>query len=57
MISTHTGITAVFVVLAVGLWYGVSQTTDSTVIPLVVLIGVGVLLPPGINGWRAQQAS
>lgn len=56
MVSTHTQITAVFVVLGVALWYGVSQSTDSTVIPLVVLIGVGLALPLGINIWRTQNA-
>ncbi|MEM4780027.1 MAG: hypothetical protein QXG03_00455 [Halalkalicoccus sp.] len=55
MVSTHTAITAAFVVLAVALWYGVSQTTDSTVVPLVVLLGVGVVVPLGINAWRAQN--
>lgn len=56
MVSTHSRITAVFVVLGVALWYGVSRTTDSIVIPLVVLIGVGLAIPLGINIWRAQNA-
>lgn len=56
MVSIHSQITAAFVVLAVFLWYGVSQTTDSTLVPLIVLIGVGLALPLGINIWRTQNA-
>lgn len=55
MVSTNTQISAVFVVLAVALWYGVSQITDSTVVPLVILIGIGLVVPLGVNIWRARQ--
>lgn len=55
MVSTATQITAVFVALAVVSWYAVSQTTNSTVVALVVLIGLGLALPLGINTWRAQN--
>lgn len=56
MVSTDTQVTAVFVVLAVVLWYATVQTTDSDVIAWAALLGIGVLLPLGINGWRARAA-
>lgn len=56
MVSTDTQVTAVFVVLAVVLWYGTIQNTDSDLLAWAALLGVGVLLPLGINGWRARSA-
>ncbi|ADJ15882.1 hypothetical protein [Halalkalicoccus jeotgali] len=56
MVSTDTQVTVAFVVLAVVLWYATGQTSDSDVLAWTVLIGVGVLLPLGVNGWRARSA-
>ncbi|MCL7416498.1 MAG: hypothetical protein M8354_01490 [Halalkalicoccus sp.] len=56
MVSSDTQVTAVFVVLAVVLWYATVQNSDSDVLAWAVLLGIGVLLPLGINGWRAQDA-
>lgn len=56
MVSVDTQVTAAFVVLAVVLWYATVQTSNSDVLAWTILIGVGVLLPLGINGWRARSA-
>ncbi|MDL5361607.1 hypothetical protein [Halalkalicoccus sp. NIPERK01] len=56
MVSTDTWITAVCVVLAVVLWYGTRLTIDSRTAAIAVLIGVGLVVPLGINGLRARTA-
>lgn len=57
MVSTDTKIVAVFVVLAVALWYGSTAFIDDTAISLAILIGVGIVLPTIINEWRASTNS
>ncbi|WP_331236316.1 hypothetical protein [Natronorarus salvus] len=57
MVSTDTQITAVFVVLAVVLWYVTTGLTDSTIAALAVLIGVGLVLPLGIRSWRHRSGA
>lgn len=58
MVSTNTKITALFVVLAVALWFVASQFTENTLIQFAVLLGVGAILPTLVNEWREQsQAS
>lgn len=54
MVSTDTQITAAFVVIAVVLWYLTRQATENVVLSLVVLIGVGLVIPLAITGWRAR---
>lgn len=56
MVSSNTWLTAVCVALAVVLWYGARQTIDSRIAAFAVLIGVGLVLPLGINGWRARTS-
>jgi type III secretory pathway component EscS len=57
MVSTNTKITAAFVVLAVALWYGTTQVTESTIIQFAVLILVGAVLPIAITEWRKKSQS
>lgn len=56
MVSTDTWITIAFVVLAVVLWYGTTQFTDSDALAWAVLVGVGVMVPLGVNEWRTRRA-
>jgi hypothetical protein len=52
-VSEDTKITAVFVVLGVGLWLGVGGITDSQLVQLVVLFGV--VVPTVISGVAKRQ--
>lgn len=45
MVSRDTQIFAVFVVLAVALWYGSAAIIDNSIISFALLIAVGVILP------------
>ena len=54
MVSKDTQIVAVFVVLAVALWYGAMAVTEDTIIGLAILIGVGIIIPTIINEWRTS---
>jgi len=55
MVSTSTKITALFIVLAVVLWFGATQFTDNTIIQGIVLLGVGIIFPTAINEYRQQK--
>ncbi|MFC6904662.1 hypothetical protein [Halalkalicoccus tibetensis] len=56
MVSTDTWITAVCVAVAVVLWYGTRVAIESRTAAMLVLLGVGLALPLGINAWRARTA-
>ncbi len=57
MVSKDTQIVAIFVVLAVVLWYGSMAIIGDTILSLAILIGVGIVLPTLINEWRASANS
>jgi hypothetical protein len=52
LVSTDTQVTALFVVLGLVSWLGVRRVTDSQLVQLVVLFGVGVIVPTLVNEWR-----
>jgi hypothetical protein len=52
-VSTNTKITAVFVVLAVVLWYGSRTVTESQPVQAAILLGVGIIAPTLLNELRA----
>ncbi|SFR92139.1 hypothetical protein SAMN05216559_1017 [Halomicrobium zhouii] len=52
MVSRDTKTTAAFVVLAVILWIAASTVTDNELVQWGVLIGVGLIVPIAVNGWR-----
>lgn len=54
MVSKTMQITAIFVVLAVVLAYATSEFVGGMGLPVVVLLGVGVILPTVINQWRSS---
>lgn len=56
MVSTDTWITVACVVVAVALWYATRAAVDSRIAAIAVLIGVGLVVPLGINGFRARTA-
>ncbi|WP_458186059.1 hypothetical protein [Haladaptatus sp. NG-WS-4] len=45
MASAETKIRATFVVLGVLCWYGTTLLTESTVVQLAVLVGIGLIAP------------
>lgn len=57
MVSTSTKITALFIGLAVVLWFGAIQFTDNTIIQGIVLLGVGIIFPTAINEYRRQKTN
>lgn len=57
MVSTSTKITALFIVLAVVLWFGATQFTDNTIIQGILLLGVGIIIPTAINEYRRQKTT
>lgn len=56
MVNTETKITVGFVCLAVALWVGTRAVTDAYAVQAVVLFGVGLFAPLGINEWRRRNA-
>jgi len=52
LVSAETKITAIFVVLALVSVYGTTAVTDKQWVHLVVLLGVGVIIPTLVNEWR-----
>ena len=52
MVSRDTKVTAAFVVLAFLLWLLARRFTDSSWLLLLVLLGVGVVLPTALNEAR-----
>ncbi len=52
LVSTDTKVTALFVVLGLASWLGARRVTDSHLVQLVVLFGVGIVVPTLINEWR-----
>lgn len=52
LVSTETKITAVFVLLALGLVFGSTAVTNKQWVHFAVLLGVGVIAPTLINEWR-----
>jgi protein-S-isoprenylcysteine O-methyltransferase Ste14 len=54
MVSKGTQITVVCIVLAVVFAQVVSMFVGRTSLPVVVLLGIGVVLPMIINYWRTS---
>jgi len=52
LVSAETKITAIFVVLALVSAYGTTAVTDKQWVHLLVLLGVGVIIPTLVNEWR-----
>jgi len=57
MVSKETQIVAVFVILGIALSYASTTVTESTVVQIAVLIGVGVIAPTLINEWRTNSTT
>ncbi|WP_203229149.1 hypothetical protein [Halobellus captivus] len=55
MVSTDSVTVTVFAVIGVVLWYASASFTDSSVVRLAVLIGVGVVIPTLINQYRERS--
>ncbi len=52
LVSTDTKITAVFVILAVVLWYGSTRVTENQLVQFVLLLVVGIIVPTLLNELR-----
>lgn len=54
-VRTDTGITAVFVVVALVSVAGTTTVTDSQQVHVAVLLGVGAIAPTLISEWRSES--
>jgi len=55
LVSADTKVTALFVVLGLASWLGARRVTDSQLVQLVVLFGVGVVVPTSSTSGESDE--